>query len=128
MSPKAFKSVEAVKSLEEEEVQNLTRAIELVEEKKGYNLALLDMRETSLPTSFFLLVDGDNPKQVKAIAENVIGEWDRELYGKEGLGNNSWVVLDYGDLLIHVFQEDVRTFYDLDGLWSDCLLPIEDLS
>lgn len=92
-------------------------------EKKGFNARILDVRGLSSLTDFLLLVSGRSDRQVQAVAESVrVGlKKDHALLplAVEGMNEGRWVLLDYGDVMVHVFQEPVREFYDLDGLWSE---------
>lgn len=97
----------------------LQRILELIEEKKGEHTVVLDMRDFSIPTDYFVITEGDNPKQVETIAKNILENLKREVLREEGFEGKNWIVLDYGDLIIHVFQRETRRFYDLEGLWGD---------
>jgi ribosome-associated protein len=92
-------------------------------EKKAENLRLLDVRGLSSLTDYLLIVSGRSDRQVEAIAESIrLGmKKDHELLplAVEGLKEGNWVLIDYGDLMIHVFQPHVRDFYDLEGLWQE---------
>jgi len=103
----------------------LKRILELIEEKKGERTVVLDMRDFSIPTDYFVITQGDNPKQVEAIARNILENLKKEVLREEGLEGKNWVVLDYGDLIIHVFQREARRFYDLEGLWGDKELKLD---
>lgn len=80
---------------------------------------VLDLQDHSIATRFFVIAHGDNSKHVRAIAENIIEEKETKPEGKEGMQEGDWVALDYGDVWVHLFQEDTRQFYDLEGLWAD---------
>ncbi|MFP4135543.1 MAG: ribosome silencing factor [Candidatus Acetothermia bacterium] len=112
-------------SPEAEAIEDIRNILEIIEDKKGERVRILDMRDHSLATSFFVLADGTNPKHVRAIAENLEEEFDDQPLGKEGLDDGSWVALDYGEIMVHVFDEEVRDFYDLDDLWVDREFSLE---
>lgn len=106
------------------------QAVEYALDKKGFNLKLLDVRELSSLTDYLLLVSGRSDRQVQAIAENIKLEFKnkhQELpLAIEGMDQGRWVLLDYGEFMVHVFQEPVREFYDLEGLWSEAPeVPLE---
>jgi ribosome-associated protein len=104
----------------------LRRVLDLIKEKKGGGTAVLDLRDFSIPVSFFVITEGDNPKQVEAIAENILENFrGRELLHKEGLAEKRWVVLDYGDFMVHIFQRELRKFYDLEGLWGEVEVKVK---
>ncbi len=98
-------------------------AVEYALDKKGFDLKLFDVREMSSLTDFLLIVSGRSDRQVQAIAENVrleLKNTHEELpLAVEGMDQGRWILLDYGELMVHVFQPDVREFYDLEGLWSE---------
>lgn len=101
------------------EDQLLKQATSLILAKKGARLALLDLRDTSLLTNFFLIAEGENPIHVRAIAEHLLSQMPISPRHSEGLEDGRWVLLDYGDFVIHLFPREVRSFYDLEGLWPD---------
>jgi len=92
-------------------------------DKKAFNVRILDVRKISSLTDFLVLASGSSDRQVKAAAESVhLGlkkEYETMPIGIEGLKEGRWVLIDYGDVMVHVFHEPVRLFYDLDGLWCD---------
>lgn len=92
-------------------------------DKKALDLKILNIAELSSLTDYLVLASGTSDRQVQAIAESVrLGfkeEHDLIPLAVEGMNEGRWVLLDYGDVMVHVFQQEVRTFYDLDGLWSE---------
>jgi len=92
-------------------------------DKKGSDLKVFDVRELSSLTDFIVLVTGRSDRQVQAIAENIRIEMKHKHdilpLAIEGMDQGRWVLLDYGEVMIHVFQPAVREFYDLEGLWSE---------
>ncbi len=91
-------------------------------EKKAGELVVLDVRELISYCDRFVLCNGSNRRQVSAIAQAVqtlAREYDIRPVGVEGLSTGRWVLIDFGDVVVHVFHEDARFFYDLDGLWAD---------
>jgi ribosome-associated protein len=100
-------------------------------EKKAFNVRILDVRKISSLTDFLVLASGSSDRQVKAAAESVnLGlkkEYDSMPIGIEGINEGRWVLIDYGDVMVHIFHEPVRLFYDLDGLWCDAEeIPVQD--
>lgn len=92
-------------------------------DKKAENLVLLDLRGVSTFTDFFLIGSASSEPQLKAISSS-IRERVRERLGQrplaeDGYPASQWVVLDYGDVICHLFHGDKRGFYDLENLWSD---------
>jgi ribosome-associated protein len=107
-------------------LQSLDRALlcaTQVLEKKAFNVRVLDVRRLSSLTDFLVLATGGSDRQVQAAAESVqVGlkqQHGVRPLGIEGMNEGRWVLIDYGDVMVHVFQEPVRQFYDLDGLWRD---------
>lgn len=92
-------------------------------EHKATNLAILDMRELVSYTDAFVLCTANNRRQVQAIADAVSVAAKRDFgiipTGVEGLEAARWVLVDLGDIVVHVFDGPLREFYDLDGLWRD---------
>lgn len=93
------------------------------DDKKGADTAVLDVGPLLGITDMFVITSGTNDRQVRTIAEEVEAQVKRaEGRGPmrvEGLDDARWVLLDYGDVVVHVFQEETRQFYDLERLWSD---------
>lgn len=84
---------------------------------------LLDLRPDAIIADFFVVCNGNSERQLKAIAEGV-RESVKEHYSKlphsvEGLSDSGWVLMDYGDVILHIFLEEKRRYYDLEGLWRD---------
>jgi ribosome-associated protein len=98
-------------------------AAEAVAEKKGTDVAVVRVGEILAITDVFVIASASNTRQVKTIVEEVeraLKEHDgSKPRSVEGLGDASWVLLDYGDLVVHVFLAETRAFYDLDRLWAD---------
>lgn len=92
-------------------------------DKKAFNAKLLQVKEISSLTDYILIVSGRSDRQVQAIAEGVRVEMKKnhniEPLAIEGMNEGRWALIDYGDVMVHAFQEPVREFYDLDGLWSE---------
>jgi len=89
---------------------------------KAFDIVILDVRQLASFADYFILCSGRSHRQVTAIAEFVEQELKAKgikSLGVEGLREGHWVLMDYGDVVIHIFYEPVRTFYDLEGLWSD---------
>jgi ribosome-associated protein len=97
-------------------------AIEAALDKKALLPVLLDVSSRASYTDFIGIVSGRSDRQVDAIAEHVIralGALGWRLLGREGNGNGRWTLLDFGDIVLHVFFHPVREFYDIESLWID---------
>ena len=112
--------------------QLLESVVEGIRSKKGKDIVSLDLREIeSAVCDFFVICSGDSNTHVSAIADGVEEEVRKQLKDKpwhtEGLGNAEWVLLDYVNIAVHVFQREAREFYDLERLWADAkILEYED--
>ena len=99
------------------------RAIDCAADKKAVGLVALDLRDIASFTEFFVIATGLNQRQVQAIADE-IREKLKEEFGTravrvEGYNSAEWVLLDFGDFIVHIFDKDAREFYDLERLWRD---------
>lgn len=91
-------------------------------EKKAEEVVILDLRGVSGYTDFLVIGSGQSDRQLESIAESVQKELKAQghrLVGSEGQRGGRWVLLDFGDVVVHVFHQDERTHYDLEGLWAD---------
>jgi ribosome-associated protein len=91
-------------------------------DKKAMDVVVLDMRDASSITDYFLICSGGSERQVQAIADAI----DEQLtqsgiasLGVEGYREGRWILMDYGDVIVHVFSRDTREFYDLERLWAN---------
>lgn len=97
-------------------------AAQLASEKKGLDLKLLEVGKVSIVSDYFLLLSGNTAIQVSAICEHLLESLKKKncyALRVEGLKEAWWVVLDYGFMVIHVFQPEARAFYDLERLWCE---------
>ena len=96
--------------------------VKAVQGMKALNVVVMDVRDVASFADSFIICSGRSHRQVTAIAEHVeqnLKGQGIKLLGIEGLREGHWVLMDYGDVIIHIFYEPVRTFYDLESLWSD---------
>lgn len=97
-------------------------AIAALEDKKAEDIHVIDISEVSVLADYFIIADGNNRNQVQAMIDNV-----EETLGKagytpkqiEGYQNANWVLMDYSDIIVHVFDKENRLFYDLERIWRD---------
>jgi len=90
--------------------------------KKGDKVLIMDLRKLTSMTDFFVICSGDSEAQVKAITDHIEEKMKkRKIYplNREGYTNLKWVLLDYFDVIMHVFHKDTRNFYNLESLWGD---------
>lgn len=91
-------------------------------EKKALDPVLLEMRGISSVTDYFLICTGKSDRQVQAIARSIEETLEKKgirPLGQEGFLHGKWILMDYNDVVVHIFLEPVRKFYDLEGIWSD---------
>lgn len=98
-------------------------AIQCASDKKAYDLVALDLRSIASFTEFFIIATGANQRQVQAIADEIKEQLKEQLSSRpvriEGYASGEWVLVDYGDFIVHVFNKEAREFYDLARLWLD---------
>lgn len=97
-------------------------AIEAMKDKKAEDIRVIDISNVSVIADYFIIANGNNPNQVQAIVDNV----EEQLYKAgfadpkvEGYTSASWILLDYEDVIIHVFSKEDRLFYNLERIWRD---------
>ncbi len=91
-------------------------------EKKAFNITILELKQASSLTDYFLICSGRSDRQVQAIAQSIeekMGEKGIRPLGEEGMREGRWILMDYADVVIHIFYEQVRLYYDLEGLWIE---------
>lgn len=97
-------------------------AIEALRDKKGEDIRVIDISKVSVIADYFIIVSGNNPNQVQALVDNVDEKLTEAGYTTdkiEGSQGSSWVLMDYNDIIIHVFSKEDRLFYDLERIWRD---------
>ena len=102
--------------------EEVRRAAELALERKAHDVSILDLRDISTATDYFVLVSGTSAVQVKAIADHVVDDLKKQGVRPqhlEGVRGGRWVLLDYVDFVVHVFHPQARDFYQLEKLWGD---------
>lgn len=102
----------------------LRTTVDLIEERKGERPVAIDLRQDSIPTSYFVVTSGDNPVHVKAIVSNFREKFPVRMLQSEGTTERRWVILDYGEIVVHVFLRETRDFYDIESLWADRIVPL----
>jgi len=98
------------------------RVIEALEDKKGQHISALDVRRLTSIADFMVIVTGTSSRHVKALVDAVVADADsggNPPLGVEGRETNEWVLVDLGDVLVHVMQAEPRGFYDLERLWAE---------
>ena len=93
-----------------------------LDERKGEDIKVIDISEISVLADYFIIANGTNDSQVRALVENVEEKLSKEGFEpkqREGYGLGSWVLLDFGNIIVHVFDKENRLFYDLERIWRD---------
>jgi len=97
-------------------------AVAALEDRKAEDVTVIDISEISPIADYFIIANGTNESQVRALVDNVeetLGKAGYEVKQREGYGLGSWVLLDFGDIIVHVFDRENRVFYDLERIWRD---------
>ncbi|HIR14757.1 MAG TPA: ribosome silencing factor [Candidatus Choladousia intestinavium] len=97
-------------------------AYQALEDKKAEDIKIIDINEVSVLADYFIIASGTNRNQVQALADNVeetLGRAGYQPKQTEGYRTANWILLDYGDLIVHVFDSENRLFYDLERIWRD---------
>ena len=98
------------------------KIVEALEDKKAEDITVLDIGEVSSIADYFIIADGNNKNQVQAMVDNVQEELFKagyEMKQMEGYREGNWILLDFGDIIIHIFDKENRLFYDLERIWKD---------
>ena len=110
--------------LDAENARDLADAIaEILDSKKARDIKVLHVEDKTVIAEYFVICTGNSSTQVKALAGEV--EYRTELrglspYSVEGRDNNSWILLDYSNVIVHIFSREAREFYNLEKLWAEC--------
>lgn len=97
-------------------------AIEALEDKKAEDIQVIDISEVSVIADYFIIANGTNRSQIQALSDNVeeaLGRAGTPARQIEGYNTANWVLLDFGDVIVHVFDKENRLFYDLERIWRD---------
>ena len=97
-------------------------AYQALDEKKGEDIKIINLEGISVLADYFIIANGTNSSQVQALVYNVVEELHKAGYSlkqREGYSNGNWVLLDFGDVIVHIFDRENRLFYDLERIWRD---------
>ena len=97
-------------------------AIAALEDKKANDVRVIDIAGVSVIADYFVIASGSNTNQVQAMADSVreaLGRVGHEPRQVEGYGSANWILMDYQDIIVHIFSDESRTFYDLERIWRD---------
>ena len=126
MTEKLNTKLSDLKESQRETIRLKDVIVEAILDKKGHDVVSLDLRNISEAiTDFFIICHGDSSTQVGAIADNVMKQVKQELgenpWHREGLQQQEWILLDYIDVVVHIFYREKREFYQLEELWDDAV-------
>lgn len=98
------------------------RVVQILQDKKAKDIKVLDIHELSALSDYFVIATGTSTTHVQALCDNVEEKMEEDgykIHHKEGFRNGRWILLDYYDVIIHIFYEEERKFYNLERLWVD---------
>jgi ribosome-associated protein len=111
------------KNMTDNKTKKLAKAaVEALEEKKAEDIRIIDISEVSVIADYFIIAGGNNKSQIQALSDTVeekLGRNGLPLKQVEGYQNANWVLLDFGDIIVHIFDKENRLFYDLERIWQD---------
>lgn len=97
-------------------------AYEALDEKKGEDIQIIEIKDISVIADYFIIANGSNASQVDALVKSVVDKLAQNGFDTkriEGIRSASWILLDYGDVIVHVFNKEDRLFYNLERIWRD---------
>ncbi|CUX50687.1 ribosome silencing factor [Clostridium sp. C105KSO13] len=97
-------------------------AYNALDEKKGEDIKIIDISEVSVLADYFIIANGNSQSQVSALVDNVedcLHKAGFQLKQREGYGTGNWILLDFVDVIVHIFDKENRLFYDLERIWRD---------
>ena len=100
------------------------RARDILDDKKGIDIVLLDVRNLSSVTDYYVICSGTSTPHIKALAQDVdvtLKHEDNPCFKKSGTAESGWMIIDYVDVVVHVFSGEAREYYDLERLWKDAV-------
>ena len=113
-----------------DEIMHIKTAWKALDDKFGSDIIVLDIHSISTIADCFIIASGNNPSQIKAMAEEAeerLGKLGLRLHHTEGMRTMNWVLMDFGPIIIHIFDKENRSFYNLERIWSDGTVIPESL-
>ena len=109
--------------MEKDDFKLVEKMVNYLEDKKGEDILVLEVKDITLICSYFILVTGTNPTHIQALAEGLVENLkeneDLKPMNYEGVKKGEWVLLDYGSVVVHIFDAQARKFYNLERLWGE---------
>jgi len=101
--------------------KNIRAVIGFLSEKKAHNILVLDVRKVSGITDFIIIAGGSSDRQLNAMADNLLRSFKQKPLGQEGFSTpgSRWIVIDYGSIMVHLIHDDLRPYYNIEGLWPE---------
>lgn len=106
----------------EDALSMVKEIVKALDEKKSEDIKALDISNVTIMADYFIIASGNNRNQIQAIADNVTEKLHKkghDLKQIEGYDTANWILMDYGDVIVHIFDKENRLFYDLERIWSD---------
>tara|TARA_Y100001970_G_scaffold48993_1_gene62130 strand:- start:127 stop:474 length:348 start_codon:yes stop_codon:yes gene_type:complete len=100
----------------------IKKIVTLIQDKKGYDIKIIDLKGISSLTDYFIICSSDSDPQTRAITNHIKKDLSRDKvkpFQIEGLDYMDWILMDYFDIVIHIFKKETREFYDIERLWGD---------
>ena len=124
MKEQQSRSSEVERRKEPTDKQIVNKIVEGIQNKKGHRIVIVDLKKLSdAPCQYFVIAEGNSSTQIAAIADEVEDFVRKELgikpFAIDGVDNAEWVAMDYGQIIVHIFQREPRAFYDIENLWED---------
>lgn len=97
-------------------------AVDALDDKKANDIRVIDIRDISSMGDYFIIADGENKNKIRAMSDNVEEKLklaNVDMRNREGYSNGGWILLDYYDIIVHIFSSEERSFYDLEHIWRD---------
>jgi iojap-like protein len=95
------------------------KIVSILDEKKGSDIVVLDISEISVLSDYFVIVSAENARQLEALKDALEDAVQLDNRKAEGESSSGWILLDYKDVIVHIFDKDTRSFYNLEKIWSD---------
>lgn len=106
----------------EQSIEMTKIALKALEDKKGEDIKVIDISEVSVLADYFIIASGTNRSQIQALTDSVeeqLGRADYLVKQIEGYDTANWILMDFGDIIVHIFDKENRLFYDLERIWRD---------
>lgn len=109
-----------MKMTEDLYIENLLKKIiEKLEDIKAKKIKVLEIKDRTSIADYMIITEGSSSRHVASIVNNISKEMKRNIISLEGITNSEWALIDFGDIILHVFKSEIRTLYNLEKIWSD---------